>query len=664
MSVSAEPLAGVVAERDTEVAPRPSIDATLAAAALLGALAIVWAWWAWRSGAWFGVIFYPGAIALAILLLPLMRFASWPGSLRSSPGVMVALGGLLALGAWTLLSALWSPSPDEAFSDGFRVLFYAASFLLGLWLCRLLASRMTLSLLPLALAAGVAAIATAITLITGDDVARYLEDDGSLVFPIGYKNANAAFFLIALWPAVSLAAAPQVDWRLRGPMLGCAVLCAEVAYLSQSRGSVVAILPAVFIWLLLSPWRLRAFAWLALAAAATAAALPWLTGVYTAVNGDDPIRPALGDAGWAMLATAGAATVVALAAARFGPAQRRSPAVSRSLLPPLAAGIGLVLVSVAAVFVATGTDPVDWVDQRAAELGQSANPNFSSAESRFGVNATSQRPDQWRVAWHDVRDEPLLGEGSGAFEYSYARERDIDTTVRDAHSVEMELLSELGIPALAMLGAIVVGATAGALRSRRLGLSPATLTAGALAAGTYWFFHSSIDWFWTYPALTAPVFGLAGAASAPALAAARRGPPGGVRIAIGVAMLVAVVTAGALYLSDRYTRDAYRDWQSDLQGAYSDLDRAETLNPFSDDPPLAEGAIATQAGDQARALKAFREAADRTPQDWATHYFLGQQLARTDPDAAKRELDIAHELNPRSDEVDRALANLSSQDAG
>lgn len=118
-----------------------------------------------------------------------------------------------------------------------------------------------------------------------------------------------------------------------------------------------------------------------------------------------------------------------------------------------------------------------------------------------------------------------------------------------------------------------------------------------------------------------------------------------------------------LYLSERYVTDAYRNWGSDLQGAYSDLDRAQTLDPFSDGPLLAEGAIAREAGDRSRAVEAFREAADRTSQEWATHYFLGQLLAPRHPAAAERELEIAATLNPRSATVRRALGEVRRQRA-
>ena len=97
MSARAERPTGVVAEREPAIAARPRLEATLAAAFLLGALALLWSWWAWRRGAYFGVFFYPGAIALAVLLLSLLVFAPLP-RLRSSWGVAVALGGVLVLG--------------------------------------------------------------------------------------------------------------------------------------------------------------------------------------------------------------------------------------------------------------------------------------------------------------------------------------------------------------------------------------------------------------------------------------------------------------------------------------------------------------------------------------------------------------------------------------
>jgi hypothetical protein len=647
-----------VAERERAGFPRRGAAEWLPAALLLVALALVWTWWAWRQGAYFGIVFYPGAIALVVLLLLLLAAAPWRASLRLSPGASISLIALLMLGGWTLLSMLWSPAPGEALSDGARVLLYALSFVLGLWLVHLLAGRPLLSLLPLAAAGGIAAVATAITLVTGEDLERYLEIDGTLEFPIGYRNANAAFFLIAVWPALALAGSHRVDWRLRGVMLGCATLCAEIGVLTQSRGSILALLAATFVWLLLSPWRVRSLAWLVLALVPAAVALPWLLDVYQSFNADEPTLATLGDAGWAMIATSAAAVVLGAAFARLEPEPGDSRALARPLLAPLAAGAGAVVLATLAVFLAAGEDPVDFVNQRVAEVREAKTPRLSSEATRFSVSAGSTRSELWRVAWKDARENPVLGEGAGGFEYSYLRDRRIDTTVRDAHSVEMELASELGFPGVAMFAAVVIGAAAAGLRSRRLDPGSATLAAAALAAGAYWLVHTSIDWFWTFPGLTAPVFGLLGSAAAPAALDPRRLGPRPGRVAVAVVAIIAAVATVPLYLSERYTRDAYSHWRSDLQRAYSDLDRAADLNPFAHEPLLAEGAIAREARDRERAAKAFRAAIERTPDEWASHYLLGRVLERDDPDRAEREFAIAAALNPRSDVVRGALSEV------
>ena len=73
--------------------------------------------------------------------------------------------------------------------------------------------------------------ATVVALITADMPRDLLEIDGTLDYPLGYRNANAAFFAIALFPAVGLAADRELDWRLRGLALGTATLCIDLVLL-------------------------------------------------------------------------------------------------------------------------------------------------------------------------------------------------------------------------------------------------------------------------------------------------------------------------------------------------------------------------------------------------------------------------------------------------
>ena len=68
-----------------------------------------------------------------------------------------------------------------------------------------------------AAAAGAVAICT---LAFGSDISTYLEADGTLQYPLGYRNANAAFFAIAAWPALALAQTGQLRWYARAARWG------------------------------------------------------------------------------------------------------------------------------------------------------------------------------------------------------------------------------------------------------------------------------------------------------------------------------------------------------------------------------------------------------------------------------------------------------------
>ncbi|MGH2987966.1 MAG: hypothetical protein ACRDLO_14950, partial [Solirubrobacterales bacterium] len=201
----------------------------------------------------------------------------------------------------------------------------------------------------------------------------------------------------------------------------------------------------------------------------------------------------------------------------------------------------------------------------------------------------------------------------------------------------------------------LAAAAAGAIRARGSTRSAAALSAVALAAATYWLVHASIDWLWAYPAVTASTIALLGAAAGAGLPAAARRPS---RLARG--LLLAGLAALALsaippFLSQRYVNRAFDDWRSDPERAYQDLDRARSLNPLSDSPLLAEGAIARAAGDRGRALRAFREAIAKRPEEWAGHYVIAVLLLDADRPTARKEAAVALELNPLDRGV-RALA--------
>jgi O-antigen ligase len=309
-------------------------------------------------------------------------------------------------------------------------------------------------------------------------------------------------------------------------------------------------------------------------------------------------------------------------------------------------------------FVAAVGNPVDWVDERIEEFQGGGTPDVSREASRFTFNAASDRYDLWRVALDDLGQSPLGGQGSGAFEYSYAREREVAyQEARDAHGLPFEVGGELGLVGLALLVAALGGSVLGLARVRRLGAAEAGLAAVAFASGTYWLVHTSIDWFWAYPAVTAPVLALLGSGCAPVVTseAARLSP--GPRRGLIVVLIALAVSAVPPFLANRYVNDAYATWREDLERAYDDLDRAASLNRLSDAALLAEGTIAREAGDRERAIAAFEAATGRRPDGWAAHYLLADIYAGSDPGQAREQIAIALGLNP----LDAAVRRLARE---
>ena len=136
----------------------------------------------------------------------------------------------------------------------------------------------------------------------------------------------------------------------------------------------------------------------------------------------------------------------------------------------------------------------------AAELG-------SQAEAGRLTTVSSNRYEYWRVGFGAFADDPLTGLGAGGFRVAWVQEREIPEAVRDAHSLPVEVMAELGLPGLLALGALVGGVAVAARRA--LGAHPRA-AAGLAAALLAWFLHACIDWDWQLPAVTLPAVALAG----------------------------------------------------------------------------------------------------------------------------------------------------------
>ena len=92
--------------------------------------------------------------------------------------------------------------------------------------------------------------------------------------PLGYSNANAALFLMALWPAITLGSSFGITPWLRGVFSAGIVVLAETALLSESRGSLVAAGIVLLVLFVVVPRRVRTFLTLVPPAIAIAATTP------------------------------------------------------------------------------------------------------------------------------------------------------------------------------------------------------------------------------------------------------------------------------------------------------------------------------------------------------------------------------------------------------
>ena len=588
---------------------------------------------------------------LALILLSVGRIAL--------PGwrAMLAPLALALLAAWTLLSLFWTPTGAAAIQYAEHALLYAALAFGGVWVRGLLGRQHSLALIPVAVAGVAVGVALLIAIGTHHNVSAYLYEDATLRYPLGYRNAEAAFLLIAIWPALSLAGDRDRAWFLRAPMLGGAIVLAELAVLAQSRGSVPAAALAALVWVLVSPRRLPAALCLALVAIPVAVATPTLLDVFQYGRVDAHAAVLLHRSAAVVGLTAALGTLAA--AVVFGPLEARvrpSDGTRRAL------GIGLVALTLVvagggvAALLARSGGPVDFVNQRVEQFTRGGIPNLAADKTRFGFNLGSNRDDFWRVSLDQFSKDPVLGRGAGSFQIDYLAERHSPESPRDPHSVEMLMLGELGVPGFLLLCLFVGGGAAGAIRSRRLGASSSLVSAAATAALAYWLLHASYEWLWNYPAITAATAYLVGTAIAPAARPAGRRA---LRFGLAALLAVALVATAPLFLSERYRERALGDWRSDPAAAYTDLEHASSLNPSDPEPATIEGQIAIARDEPARALTALRRAERREPSYYVPYYLSATVLARSHPAAAAAQLRRARELNPRGPQVNRLGAQLA-----
>lgn len=632
----------------------------LVSAALLGVTMLgLWTWWALASGGFFGVVLLPGAVALYLVLVVAVGLGRPLISARGPHAV--ALAAFLGLALWTALSLLWTPARELAFDYAQRGFVYAAAFAAGLALASALRRRMLLSVAPWLIAGAIVAGVVVVKILTTTAIDDVVDLDGTLDYPLGYRNTNASFFAALAFGAVPILARPRSGFAVRCGAAALASVAISLAAVSQSRGSMLGVAAGIVVVLAACPHRLRALLGMLVVAAPAALMIGELLDPFDAVD----TRAALPELQEAARAALRAGAIAAALAAAWTALGRHGPRVS---LPSPSRGAA-ALATMAAVLVAFGAlwlaigNPVVKVGDQIDRLS-SADRGYSEIEgSRFTYTGGLNRVNFWDVALGQASGEPILGEGAGSFRSTYLVQGNGKEAPRNAHSLPLEMLGELGAVGLALLLVAFGAAVAAAWRSRRLGPEAATLSAVALVVAAVVLGQAMVDWNWFFGAEMGPVLALLGSAAAPAALALR---PLGPRARGGVALVAVLLALIAVpsFLSESLTLDAARHWRADVDGAYGALGTATDLNPFADTPLLVEAQIAKSSGDPPTALAALEEAQGRAPKDWRKYRLAAEVLARSDRGAALEQAEQALALNPSSGEVKALRRRLLDRGGG
>lgn len=627
------------------------------AALLLGiVVTALMVWWPLDFGAFFPTVLYPGLILILAAVGVLIPTAPLPISRRGPH--LLAIAAFAALALWTLLSAFWSPVPDAALEDAIRIACYTAIFFVGLWLALSLGRAAALSLAPFVIAGAIVTGCVLVQALLTDNAATLLSGDGTLDYPLGYRNANAAFFFVLFWIAVGAASRGGTKVAVRSLCAIAASGALSLAVMSQSRGSLLAAAVALIVYLVTAGDRRRALLGLAVAAIPVACAVPILIEPFDAVGSPAEALPGLHHAAFAAVA-AGLVSGVLMVGAALVDGRWRPRPPARIRPRPVTAAIFAGIVVVAALAIAATTDPRGFIDDRLDEFEQNSLPDLAASESRFSVTASSTRSDYWRVALSGFTDDPLLGEGSGGFEVRYLQDRHTGDTPRDAHSAPLEVLGELGLPGLLLLLLGFGAAIVAAIRSRRFGSDATLLTSVALTIAAYWAVHASIDWFWSYPIPTGIIFALLGSAAAASSRARRDCSSQIARRSVLAGAILLSIAVIPLYLAERLTVLGVQSGVAGNTGtAYDQLDAAADLDPLADVPLLAAAEIARRERDDARGLADLERAQSRQPDNYLTYLIRARILAPSDPRAALEQLDQARQLNPRDEEVGQLSERL------
>ena len=596
-------------------------------------------------------------LAAWLLVVALLALGA-AGRTRLGRPFYLATGLILGLALLSAISSFWSGSIELSVTETDRVLVYLGLFLAAFLIAQTDQSRQRFAegiAIGLALVA-FAALASRLlphALQLGPD----LNTGPRLRYPLGYWNADGLVFGIGtallLWLS-RRSLTPFLRWFAVGslPVLLLAL------YLTYSRGGLLSLLVAGGCLLALSHDRLWLLATAGVGALGT---LPAVLAVQDRRGIADFVEePGLAGQGVAVLLflLAGVGLALLLYAglrrieARGGGLAGRAVELSRD---PAVLKRGAVAVALVAIAVAVAVGGRAW-DRFTADDVQFPN----QPEQHFGSISGANRDEFWSVAIDAFGEKPVLGDGTGTYQFSWDELRSVPIPVSEAHSLYLEAFAELGlVGGLLVLGLVGAILWTGFAAWRSAAGAQRELYAVLLAAALAFAVGAAIDWFWE-TALLGAIFFLAGGALV-AARCAQLAPPGGPatngrgenrRFGLAVAGLAAAwITALALIgplLVDREIKASQAAAaDGDVAAAVNHADTARSIEPWAASPYVQLGLLAQQEGDFPTARQRLSQAIEREDRNWVLYYLRSKLEGEAgDPAAARADLRRAQELNP------------------
>ncbi len=525
-----------------------------------------------------------GLVLLAAILV--LSIGGWRVPRRAAAPAVALIG----LGVWAAVSAGWGGVPDAGWTTLDQLLIAAAALALGAMLST---TSQRAHVVQSAVLVGITLHGVELLARLGFSENPQAYFHGRVLYGLaGYQNAQAAILAIGIPPA--LAVASRDHRLLRASGAAAAVLLSAGVLLTESRGGLLALGVGVLIQIVWSRRaRLTATAFLMLAGMAVLAVpLRHVDAALFAGNAEHAIRV------YVVLAFATAATAGILA-------QLRLPMPSRRVLAATTAIAICGVATLASVTVGPRLAPA-W-----SQLTSDAPPDAAPGSTRLVSLSFNGRLEAWHVAAGAIAEHPVLGNGPASFALRWTEKRTLASLyIIQPHSLELEILSELGIVGLAWFLAFVILAYRGAARSAR--------GVGGVAVGvlSIVLIQASYDWTWSFPGLVVPALILVGAACG----GGRR--LGGVSAAAVVctALLVSGAAIAAPYLASRQIAVAQALEKTNPTAAWSHAATAVKLDPWAEEARSTQASIAESLGKFSLAAQKYHDAAAFAPQPWADYY--------------------------------------------